>query len=491
MSPAIATVCCVFMVLGLFWLDRDKEGRTSVALWIPVVWLWLACSRMISGWLITEPDVGKSADQVVDGTPVDRLVLSGLLAVGLVILFSRRKQAAKLLRANTCIIVFLAYCAVSLLWSDFPGVAFKRWIRNVADLTMILIVLSDRDPLTATQRVLARLSYILIPLSILLIKYYPALGVNYGPWGGVADYAGVANNKNSLGAICLCFGVGALWRFLTACRSREAIGRTRHMIAQGVVLAMVMYLFGKINAVTATSTLVMASLLLLISNLRAVVRRPAIVHLAIAAMLAVSVCVVFFGASPGALEAMGRNSTLTDRTAVWGVLLSQAQSPWLGTGFESFWLGPRLEMLWRRYWWHPGQAHNGYLEIFINLGWVGILLLAVILARGYRSAFRTWRNRLPMGSLRLAYIFVGLVFNFTEAAFFRMQAPVWVFLLFGLVNVPPVSNRKTEPTDRNLFRHSTAMDWHVVLPIRCDDLICKPFSGSVPRSPSSGPQMQI
>jgi exopolysaccharide production protein ExoQ len=206
---------------------------------------------------------------------------------------------------------------------------------------------------------------------------------------------------------------------------------------------MVFWLFATINSMTSLSAFLMASTLILAMNLRTVIRRPAILHLLIASMLVVSSSVVFLGASPGALETMGRDPTLTDRTEVWGVLLSLAGNPWVGTGFESFWLGPRLEALWRHYWWHPGEAHNGYLEVYLNLGWIGVTLLAVLLVTGYRTAIRAWRNNTPTGSLMLAYFYVALVYNFTEAAFLRMQAPAWIFCLFAITVVTPISKLRT------------------------------------------------
>jgi len=153
-------------------------------------------------------------------------------------------------------------------------------------------------------------------------------------------------------------------------------------------------------------------------------------------MIAASVSVLFFSVSPAALQAMGRNPTLTDRTEVWGVLLSLVRDPWLGTGFESFWLGPRLEKMWRIYWWHPNEAHNGYLEVFLNLGWVGVALLAIVLVTGYRRVFEAYRRNLPLGSLRLGYFIVGLNFNFTEAALFKILHPVWFFFLFAITRRP-------------------------------------------------------
>src|SRR6266478_4403389 len=439
MPPAIATIVYALLILGLFWLDRDQKARNSWGLWIPVVWCLFACSRSLSQWL-QAPALG--AEEILEGSPIDRLVYTGLLAVGLIVLVIRGQRVGKFLRANALILLFFLYCAVSLLWSDFPDVAFKRWTKALGDLVMVLIVLTDHEPTAALKRLLARMTYVLIPLSILFIKYYPSLGRGYGIWQGEVGYTGVSTNKNTLGVICLIFGLGTMWRILATYRDRNCEGRTRKLIALGVILSMALWLFWIANSMTSLGSFLMASTLFLAANSRAAIRRPAVVHLLTAVMLVISASIVFLGVSPGVLETVGRNPTLTDRTEVWGVLLGLVRNPFLGTGFESFWLGPRLEKMWSVYWWHPNEAHNGYLEVFLNLGWMGVAWLAVIIATGYRRVFCVWRSNVSTGSLLLAYFYMGLVYNFTEAAFFKMLAPAWIFFLFAITSVPEVSYPK-------------------------------------------------
>src|SRR5260370_16384259 len=86
MSPPIATVVFAFGILGLFWLERDRNSRVSGALWIPVVWMLIAGSRMVSEWLQVAP--ATTVDQYLEGSPLDRLVLGSLLAAGLIVLFT-------------------------------------------------------------------------------------------------------------------------------------------------------------------------------------------------------------------------------------------------------------------------------------------------------------------------------------------------------------------------------------------------------------------
>lgn len=442
MTPAIASVAFVLVILGLFWLDRDQSSRPSGTLWIAVVWWLLACTRSVGQWLqMGTPMDSLMADKILEGSPIDRLVFSGLLALGLIVLVKRGRQVAGLLQANGPIILFFFYCVVSILWSDYPEVAFKRWTKAVGDLVMILVVLTDREPSAAFDRLLARTTFLLIPLSVLIIKYYPDLGRGYGRWDYKTFYTGVALNKNTLGAILLLCGLATVWRLLMAYHGRKGTVRTRRLLAHGVILVMVLWLFWMANSMTSLSCFIIGSAILLAGNFRAVVKNPALVHVIIAAILSVTISVLFFNISPDVLETMGRDSTLTDRTDVWDLLISVSANPLVGTGYESFWLGSRLEKIWSVYSWRPLEAHNGYLEVFLSLGWMGVALLAVVMVTGYWRVIAAFRRNPPIGSLMLAYFSVGVIYNCTEAAFFRMMTPVWMFLLLAITGAMVLANR--------------------------------------------------
>jgi exopolysaccharide production protein ExoQ len=462
LSPGIATAVCAILILGLFWLERDPEARTSRALWIPVLWMLLAASRSVSEWL----EVGTwvhTTDQYMEGNPLDRLVYTSLLAVGLVVLVKRRGQVARILRANGPILLFLSYCAMSLFWSDFPGVALKRWTKALGDLVMVLIVLSDPDRSTAIKRFLARAGFLLLPVSVLFVKYYPDLGRAYGRWDGKAFYTGVASDKNMLGVICLFFGLGSAWRFLTACQDRKSASRTRRLIAHGAILTMALWLLWIANSMTSLFCFLIATGMLLATTFRSVTPRPVVVHVLVTAILVVSVSVLFLGLSPSVLNTIGRDPTLTDRTAIWTLIISMNNNSLVGSGFESFWLGPRLDKIWSVYAWGPTEAHNGYLEIYLSLGWAGVALLAVVLATGYRTVVAAYRRHSPTGTLWLAYFVVGMIYNFTEAAFFRMMQPAWIFFLLAITKCPDLPPSKIRSRPSLVVDETHGNDVNVVL----------------------------
>lgn len=459
MTPAVASVCFALLILGLFWLDRDRGHGVSAAIWIAVAWWFLACSRSVSQWLLmgTPSRLVETEQALLEGSPIDRLVYSALLALGIIVIIRRRRQVGEILKANWPIVLFFLYCAMSIFWSDYPEVSHKRWTKALGDLTMVLLVLTDRKPFAAFEKLLARVTFLLVPLSVLLIKYYPDLGRMYGRWDYKTYFIGVGLNKNALGAICLLCGVASLWRFLKDYRSNNGVSRNSRLLAQALILTMVLWLFSLANSMTSLSCFLLGSAVLIAGNLRAVVNNPKTMHFIIGTMVLVTISVLFFNANPGVLQTMGKDPTLTDRTEIWALIISLCENPLIGTGYESFWLGPRLQKIWSNYSWQPLEAHNGYLEIFLMLGWIGVTLLAIVLVTGYQNVFAAFIRNPQVGCAMLAYFTVGVVYNFTEAALFRMMTPVWMFFLLAIAGAKVLANDKNQSLVRDPHQNKSRL----------------------------------
>ena len=428
MPQAVATVIYVVGILGLFYLDRDENSRMSKALWIPAVWLFLTSSRGVSLWLGMAQV--HSQEAYVEGSPIDMAVYTSLLIAALTVVISRTERVGPLLRKNGPILLFFAFCAVSILWSDFPFVALKRWVKSVADLAMVLIILTEPDPMGALKRLITRLGFILFPLSVLFGKYYPHLGRRLtNSW--TAEITGVTTQKNSLGVICMVYGVGFLWMLDTVYRDRADPNRTRRLAAYGTILIMIAWLLAACNSTTSIAGLTMAGGVMLLATRPSLVRKPATIHLLVLAVLFVSLFPIFLDSS--VLSAVGKDPTLTGRTETWKLLLSMPINQWVGTGFESFWLGNRLQELWNAMPnFYLNEAHNGYIEVYLNLGMVGVSLIGLLLLTGYRKIIAAFRQDPERGALLLGFFLAALFESLTEAAF-RMMYPSWVFLLLASI----------------------------------------------------------
>jgi O-antigen ligase len=417
----------VFVVLvGLVVYD-EITSRASKALWLPVIWLTFAGSRMPSEWL----GISGSDAAMQEGSPVDRNFLVVIIVIGLGILLTRRRRVAQVLRANWPILLFLSYCLLSILWSDFPDVAFKRWIKALGDLVMVLLVVTDARPLAALRRVLTRTGFFLIPTSFVLV-FFLHKGMTYSPWGE-PTLTGITTNKNTLGLDLLVFGIGYGWCFFRAWVERKQRSRTKMLIVNGGLFVISIWLLVKGGMMTCLVCLLLGSGIVVMTSRFKFARKPWLIHCLLALLVGVAVAGIFFNV--GLVEKLGRDPTLTGRTEIWHDVLELAPNPYVGAGFESFWLGKRLDIIWSRHWWLPNEAHNGYLEVYINLGYCGLALLALLMGTAYRKALKHLRREPEIGSLAMAYFFVITIYSLTEAGF-RIMDPIWVLFLWTLLVMP-------------------------------------------------------
>src|SRR3954466_13459320 len=170
MPPTVALLLCTLFVLYLLRFDRKVAPSVSSTLWLPTAWLLCVSSRSLDAWL------GMSGDRMSGGI-LDPFFQTGLFVMGLTILVRRRLNWSEVFRDNAWLIALLGYMFVSIVWSDLPARSLRSWIKEVVAFTMALVVIIQPSPVQALESVFRRTIYILIPYSILLVKYYPALGV--------------------------------------------------------------------------------------------------------------------------------------------------------------------------------------------------------------------------------------------------------------------------------------------------------------------------
>ena len=435
MIPLLASIVFAGGVAALFFLDRDAEVRTSKGLWVPVIWMMIVSSRSVSQWL-NPNEGGDLPERFTEGHPLDASIYGLLILAGLLVLNYRSRKVEKFLRENVVILLFFGYCAVSVLWSGFPVVAFKREIKGIGTLVMALVVLTDPNPMAAMKRFFSRTAFVLLPLSVLFILFYPSLGTYFDAHNKLTYYFGVTTQKNSLGLTCMVCGLASLWSFLNAYEDRSMRYRKRHMIAHGAVLAIAAWLLKTCDSITSVSCLAIAGGVMYVTTRRWIARRPRNIHILVGSAVILAVFALFMDSSGLLLRLLGRNATLTGRTEIWEAVLSFNINPLVGTGYESYWLGDRIQKVAEIIGYTGvAEAHNGYLELYLNLGWLGIAMLGMLLLSGYRNALAALHSDPVAGRLRIAFFTAGVIFSLSEAGF-QMMSPIWIAFLLQIVAVP-------------------------------------------------------
>jgi O-antigen ligase len=140
-------------------------------------------------------------------------------------------------------------------------------------------------------------------------------------------------------------------------------------------------------------------------------------------LVAVGSAAAIGGLLDGVLTAFGKDPTLTGRTEIWEQTMRLlSERPLLGHSMASFW---QLDIVERTGIWFS-NAHNGYLQLLIDLGLVGlatfVLHLLTTLVRSLRWArLRDWAAPWP----HCMAVFL-LVYNLIEVSVVKESSIVWV-----------------------------------------------------------------
>jgi len=128
----------------------------------------------------------------------------------------------------------------------------------------------------------------------------------------------------------------------------------------------------------------------------------------------VGVFVVVAVLARGAMaEWIGRDSTFTGRTSTWGVVVDAWQRrPIGGFGFFAGWFDPEVRAGLARIGFNHWEAHNGYLEVLMGAGIVGVLVLAWLLVGVVRAVWR--RRDHEWAPTWMALVVFALVSNVSE-----------------------------------------------------------------------------
>jgi len=428
--PIIASCLTVAVVVFLFRRDIRERPNVTGALWIPLIWFLIITSRAVSEWLnLFGLNVG--AVTLEEGSPLDACVYFVLIAAGLYVLHQRQASFSEIIRNNQWLTIFLLYCLISIVWSDFPFVAFKRWFKVVGHPIMALIILTEPDPEEALRRLMKRCAYVIVPISILFIKYYPQWGRGFGQWSGGAFNTGITANKNALGCDCLILGFFFFWYLLQTWSRQPGKSRRNELLLTGGFLLAIWWLLSMAHSSTSLVSLFVSVVMVAILGWRFLDKRFIGTYLIIG-VLALLAAEWGFGIYAHAIELLGKDATLTDRTLLWSELLKVKINPLFGTGFESFWLGERFQKLAESRWWQPNEAHNGYLETYLNLGLVGLILLIGLFTATFWKGRRELFTNFQFGRFRLGFLTAVIVYNWTEASFKALH-PIWfVFYIIAL-----------------------------------------------------------
>jgi exopolysaccharide production protein ExoQ len=393
--------------------------------------MMIVASRPLGTWGFA---AGRGAESFEDGSLLDRAALTVLICIACLVLARRPTLRRVGSKRHFWLLALFGFLALSIFWSDYPAVSLKRWIRLLGAVPIAFLVATERDPLAAITKMLRRVCYILIPFSWLLINYYPSLGRGYSRWSGVLMWHGVTLTKNALGQLCLMTIVVLVWSAIRQSASGRKVQPALFITDASVVLLAAYLMVGAPSgAYSATST---AVLVIVLGGMLALFRHRSLAP-RIALLLFVGALVGWVGmiftesfVSQASLW-LGRDETLTGRTEIWEMALTDASAhPILGAGFGGY-FNTNNEFTAT----YGNTGHNGLLDVYVETGAVGVLILLVFLCSTFGVIRKVLATNVEAGAFAMSILLMNVLANFTESLFLKSSSYLWTMLLVMAVLV--------------------------------------------------------
>jgi exopolysaccharide production protein ExoQ len=429
MPPLLALFGSLVFIVWLFVRDAREEPVGSKALWIPSLWILIISTRPVVYWM---PSSVGSSGSSIEGNWVDLSVLGLLIVSAWSALLRRRINWGEFFADNRAIILMYLFFFGSMLWSEYPFATVKRVIKDFSVVLFALMLLSESNPGYAIRKLFLRCSYVVFTLSVITIKYFPEIGTNVSN-ANDNMFTGLTTQKNSLGEVVFTYTMVLVWDLTIIMKTEGARWKDMRVLIRCVMLAQGLWLLITCDSQTALICLIIGLVLFWATGRlqKKPGLKPKLIALCVAPLL-------LFGLDSTLnlkemiLEAVGRDATFTGRTNIWELVLSQPVNPLLGTGFLMFWDGSigqnALDELGARI----TTAHNGYLEMYLDGGLMGLSLFGMMLLARGNHIINQLVNRSYWGRLGFIYFILALIHNFSESTFFRFSI-LWFFLMLSML----------------------------------------------------------
>jgi exopolysaccharide production protein ExoQ len=400
--------------------------------------LFVVCVFVLMAVNIWFTSGGQGAAGDVQSSIPDQVVWCMVYLVSAVVLFRCREKVGDLVRGSVPIVALMALASASTMWSTDPNMTFKSAIALWGTSAFSYYVVS-RFRLKEFVDILGVTSFVIVILSLLAVVLLPSIGVMHVAYPGA--WRGIFNHKNNLGE----FAVFSLLTFGTIIFSRSWRPRVA-IVGASLSLAL---LVGSQDV----SALVVCAVLLVAAVLTAFYLRgsPGLrfmrLALGVSALLVIAVALLASGVdSQVLLNTLGRDETLTGRTTLlWpGVLQAISNRPWLGYGYNTFWL-PNGD--WNYFvGFNPTHAHNGFLQICLDVGILGAAVAALAILGALRRGVASLHWSLEQCSAwPLLAVIYFIVVNLTESNLARYNNFDWVVFVVAFLYASQAAKEPQKP----------------------------------------------
>lgn len=338
-----------------------------------------------------------------------------------------QKNFVRVAQKDIWIWLFLGIVIASILWTFAPDVTPRR-SGLLLGTSLFAVYMAMRFTLREQLQLLAVALGIVIVFSFIFAIALPKYGLMTVQEGGIhaGAWRGIMTHKNILGRLMVFSSM--VFLFVAMSNPIRNI-KYRWIPWAGYILSIALIVLS-----TSKSSLVvflsLTVILFLYRSWRSNYNQ--LIPLIIALILTVgSISTLLLDNLPVVADALGRDLTLTGRTNIWSAMFDLIRErPWLGYGFNAVWRDWNSEItayLWRTLAWQCPYGHNGFMDLFIELGIAGLsVFLLSFITTYFRGVMWLRITKCIEGIWPLIYLTFLVMYNISESTLVETNSIFWI-----------------------------------------------------------------
>lgn len=385
---------------------------------------------------IAEPDFGLTRNLYL----LTYLVVFCLLTI-------RWRKVIYVLQRDRYIWVILALVILSFFWSEIPGRTLSRSF-SFTGSTLLGVYFATRYTLKQQLQLLGWTFGLVVGLSLVYALLLPKYGIMGGVHAGA--WRGIYTHKNNFGKMMTLSSI--VFTLLLTSGQKQ-----RLWFSLGLGLSIMLLLLSTSKG--ALVNVVAMWLVIAVCRLFRLQYHLLVVSLGSIAIVSGAISLWFVeNLESIVVDVLGKDLTLTGRTDLWMTVLEMIrQRPWLGYGYQAFWNGLNgpSAVVWRAEAWQVPDAHNGFLDLLLQLGIVG---MAVFLIGYFANLINSIIRLRSMSGAEFVWPLPFLIFmilsNLPETSLMRANDIFWV--LYVAIALSPLMPYEDQSQDFDFAQISSS-----------------------------------
>ncbi|MGR4863745.1 O-antigen ligase family protein [Caulobacter sp. LARHSG274] len=376
----------------------------------------LACGLVL--FMLSNALIGPLVDPLQAGgedMPLLRLMWLPVYALILALALWRAPRLLSFWLPAGLLSLLIFWVFASAAWSLDPGTTNRRALAAAFTTLFGLYFAASFDGRRMAE-IIAVTFLVLAVGGLLAAVAYPKMGVQHDINAG--DWRGLWYEKNQMGAMMVYCALASMAAILAGSPRRK-------LFVLAIALSAAMIVMSKSKTSLLALMIGLAGSLLLAATRRGPAMAVIVVWTGITVVAALAL--VLWLAPELAFKAIGKDPSLTGRTEIWTALLRQsAKAPLTGYGYAVFWRLDSAPANWIRKetGWLVPTAHNGWLDILAQLGWIGVGLCALVLGGALLvSLFRF--HKVADGYWATLFLAIFLLTTFSESFILERNGIAW------------------------------------------------------------------